>query len=508
MKVLLADDNPFILEHFVKMINWSALGFDTILTAPDGKRALIEFEKVSPELVITDIQMPKMTGIELAERIASSQSQSVILFLTSYEEFSYVKSALELNVSGYLLKHETKAEQLIKVVKDAKLEIRKRRLNTKYSAQASFRSLIQALKDTPISSLEEYEFSLPHRYDFFMAEKNHIYPLIQKAAKISEASPSETSMARILEEAFPCFTALFLLSDYQFLLLFKSSTEGSSQAYNIRQLLSSEFDASFSILVLGTNLFIRDCAKAFRRNLDALHQIFFYPRSSILSADFLGKLRAQRLSLHLPSILELIRCQDFASLNNLLDRYYISCMESRDSIRFKELTRIFLDALIQYHQKATHILTGEVFLVFDIDSKNFWYDAPSICQWLKNKFAELAYILSGSSLSSYSSIVQKAIEYVNQHYQDSELGVDSIAEALKISSNRLNTVFKKETGETLWKLIIKVRMEKAKVLLNGTYKVSEICSMTGYKNISYFSKVFRESFGLTPLEYRRKKQDV
>ena len=91
---------------------------------------------------------------------------------------------------------------------------------------------------------------------------------------------------------------------------------------------------------------------------------------------------------------------------------------------------------------------------------------------------------------------------------NSDLSVEMIAKAVRMNPNQLNIRFKKETGETIWKFIVKVRMDKAKDLLNmGNDRVTDICQTTGYKNISYFSKVFKSTFGMTPLEYRRENYE-
>ena len=109
---------------------------------------------------------------------------------------------------------------------------------------------------------------------------------------------------------------------------------------------------------------------------------------------------------------------------------------------------------------------------------------------------------------SYSSLVNQAVEFVKKNYSDPELSVEMIADRLKISANYLNAIFKKETGETIWKLVIKVRMERARELLNmGDDRMTEICKKTGYSNMSYFSKVFKETYGMSPLEYRRKNHE-
>lgn len=505
MKVLLADDNPFILEHFTKMIDWQTYGFETVLSAVDGKKAWLEFDRHHPELVITDIQMPKMTGIELAQKIVDTSPETIIFFLTSYEEFSYVKSALDLNVYGYLLKHETKKEKLIEILEKVKLEIKRRKLNSKYTADASFRAFLHELEEEPISSLAEYEISLPDRYDLLMLEQNHIYSVIAESFALTQEVVSEKKMIKLCSTIMPNLTAIAPLAKYQFLLLTKSTGSVTESAYQIKQSLFQQLHIPFSILVIADNVPILSCAEQFRKWKNALQQTFFYPKSSVIYAEYLNRSRTPRSHFDLPPLSPLMEEKRFDEISRLIDQHYISCIESRDYRRFEELTRAFVSVMLRYDRKIVDVQTGASFCPCDSVTADNWYDATSIYQWLKYKFAELARILSATSISQYSDLVQNAISYVNHSYADCSLGIDMIADHLRISSNRLNTIFKKETGETLGKLIIKVRMEKAKELLNANqYKVSDICRMTGFNSLSYFSKVFRETYGLTPLEYRRK----
>lgn len=100
-------------------------------------------------------------------------------------------------------------------------------------------------------------------------------------------------------------------------------------------------------------------------------------------------------------------------------------------------------------------------------------------------------------------MTRAAIDYINQHYGDENLDLDIMAEQLGISS--LNVLFKQETGETLWQPIIKVRMERAKQLFQKpNARAADVYPVCGYNSASYFSKVFKDTFGITPKEYQRR----
>lgn len=123
IKTLLADDNKITIEYLEKMIDWEKHGFEIIATAADGIEAWDQFLKNMPDVVITDVKMPGLNGIELTKKIKEYSPDTVIVFISSYEEFSYVHSALNLGVHDYILKHETRTKVIYE-----KLDLIKRSL--------------------------------------------------------------------------------------------------------------------------------------------------------------------------------------------------------------------------------------------------------------------------------------------------------------------------------------------------------------------------------------------
>lgn len=510
IKVLLADDNRLILERFTNMIDWKAQGFELVASAIDGKNAWMEFQAHKPELVITDIQMPKMTGIELAEHITETAPGTVILFLTSYEEFSYVKSALELGVYGYLLKHETKKDKLIARLQEIKTEIKKRKLHTKYTAEAPLRSLIRDWNNDQVSeeALYEYEISLPDKYDMLLLLQDHIHPVLGDLFGRKTTPVDEKSMLQSCYECIPHLAAIVRLSDHQYLALVKSSGNVSELAYDIKKELSQQFQTSFSILIVADRSPILICGEKFNQSREAIRQKRFFPPSSVAHADYLHRPKSSQ-GMPPDKLDRLIKEGQFDAVIRRMDQSFSQAIEERDAGLFDDLVRQFASLLLSYHHKVVDFQTGAAFTAYDGTATDSWYDAYSIYQWIKYKLVDLIRALTRAATDQHSDIVQQVIEYVNTHYDNADLSIDLIADHMRMNPDRLNTKFKKETGETIWKFIIKIRMDKAKELLNrGNDKVTDICNLTGYKNISYFSKVFKETYGMTPLAYRRSEHET
>jgi len=463
MKVLLAEDNPLLLEHFANMVDWKQYGFDVVLKAEDGKRAWQKFEAYHPELVIADIQMPRMTGIELGERIREKSAETILYFLTSYEEFSYVKSALELGSCGYLLKHEMNRVQMIRILEEAGREIKKRKRYSRYDAEAAFTELVWELerKNGEEIHIEEYSAGLPDVYDLF------------------------------------------------WMCLVKTQGGATEQAYDLKLRLREKFGSTFSVLILAEQEELSGCVNRYLRTKEVRRQGIFRVCSCVLHAEDIGRSRKVALPLDLEKADRWIRDREFEKLCRWMDQNFLKAVEARDGERFEALTRYFSVRLMEYHEKLVNLQTGVMFTVCESEDTANWYEASVLYHWMKHKVMELGKILENPSVFQYSDIVNRAVLYVSRNYTNSDLSVEEIASHLKISANHLNTVFRKETGETLWKFVVRVRMERAKELLNlGRDKMTDICRKTGYKNISYFSKVFRETCGMTPMEYRREHSEI
>lgn len=138
IQVMLADDNKYALTYFSGLVDWEALGFSLVGAASDGIEAYQMFQEYKPDVVITDVQMPGMDGKELARHIREEAPETVVIFLSSYDAFDYARSAVDLNVNEYILKHELDEESMTCRLQKLRREIEERR----YRRNAIIRSYL------------------------------------------------------------------------------------------------------------------------------------------------------------------------------------------------------------------------------------------------------------------------------------------------------------------------------------------------------------------------------
>ncbi|MFA9381864.1 MAG: response regulator, partial [Acetanaerobacterium sp.] len=126
-KVIIVEDSDIIREDIKRLIDWTKHGYEIVAEAKNGESGLAKFREYYPDIVITDIEMPVMTGLEMIAEIRKSSPQTQFILLTAYEEFEYAKKALYLDVHSYVLKHEVDEEILLRELEKQKISLERQK---------------------------------------------------------------------------------------------------------------------------------------------------------------------------------------------------------------------------------------------------------------------------------------------------------------------------------------------------------------------------------------------
>ena len=267
-------------------------------------------------------------------------------------------------------------------------------------------------------------------------------------------------------------------------------------------MLEKEMGIAFSVIELGENLSGKALLGQCQKKMPLLEQHFFFPVSSVLPQHSLRPLSRQVHSLSEIELQALL--QEGHTLSPRLDLSFQEAMREQNLPAYHSQVESCLDALLSWNKKLIDHEKACLFEICEGEPKTSWMDASSLSRWFLGRFSRISALMEANKGDHYSRTVREVILYIYENYADTELTADKIAEHFAVGVNQLNTILKKETGCTLWKYLIQVRMERAKYLLDSTDKKNlEISNATGYSTITYFSTAFRKCYGISPQEYRK-----
>ena len=372
---------------------------------------------------------------------------------------TYARAATNLNVWGYLLKHEMDREKMNALLRSVHEEISRSRVRDSYSAKAALFGLFKELmaEGGQIQRRQDYELQFPGRYSLLLLAQDCVYPALRSCFGASEGTVPEQEVQRIFREMSARPLAFVNQSPQRLIVLLDGGTPAASFAAEAREALA-RCGCSFQAWIIAEQEPIMRCAERFQQTAFIRDMGVFYPRNYLMYADFVAPPVPVEAPAPFDALDRCLREKDNREFLAQLDRAFLHAIECKDPSHFGLLVDYCCGKLADYDRKVVNVHTGETFHALDEGAQENWYDADRIHQWLRERFSELFRLFSHSIAGGYSEMTRAAIDYINRHYGDENLYLDNMAERLGISSGRLNVLFKQETGQTLWQLIIRVRM--------------------------------------------------
>lgn len=516
IRVMLVDDDRLAVSYMKEIVDWENLGYEIVAVAYNGKQALNLIDQCSPHLVITDISMPHMGGIELSEKIKKISQNIRVVLLTAYGEFEYARQAVQLGVDYYLIKDEVDTlymEEKLKALKSLILD--QARISQMLFQKAIldyFRMGEQYVRGFyKEKALQDF---LDGRQDYLLIEQNLPIVLDEKW----EIKGKEQNLPEFLEQclkiAADCKRKVKLhsiLSQNRILLVLekqgKSQYEEQQKNLNLAESIKRQLNAGGKYRY---TIYVSDYPMKFAEIYEEIVR-----EEGILSAKrYLGTGKVYSLGIN-PWKSESSEEENFTK-----DIFAAAIEEKTFPDKIKKIYRqyylkkgtdkIFQQILKQAHQAL--VLVEKKYLAAFAENASVnkeLYDFPEILEWLCQYYQRIEKMAeNGTEEKSHRPEVERAIAYIREHYSDSSLKVSDIASYLKISESRISVLFKSETGKTLIQYLTAIRIERAKKLLKtSTYKVYEIAEIVGYNNSQYLSNVFYKEVGCFPLEYKNRNQN-
>ena len=518
-RVLIVDDEKMIRMGIRKVIQWEKLGVEQVFTAASAREALQILEEQGPQIMITDIQMSEMSGLELIEEARKRQPELRVLVLTGYDSFEYARQSLRLKVQDFFLKpvDETDLSDAIEgqirflehkkaEAKSSLLEQRTRGLTEQIRLEAQMRDLVHRRGDSRqlLERMHDY-YGLDRFYGFQVVL---IIPPLCMANQSSENNFQEMSMKNICISIVDAQAegVTFIDDDGALVAVYFLGEEEESVPEKSRELadiLQDEFDCKPK-MVIGSvvecldNLYIsyhdaRHLLDTEKEGLQDIVQLLGEQNKNNIFQDIYTELKGMMCSNigNTEYVLKAFRTFTKAAESYNLSRQTVRrlCFELASSIYFSYLGEAGeteagkLDALSKSLRSASR------------------EEACAVTEMFLSQ-------MLGSQEENVHDIVAKAKYYIAEHLTE-ELTVSNIAVSLYITPNYFSRLFKRVTKEGCNEYIVRKRIEKAKSLLDTTsLKIGEIAMMVGYRDTNYFSLAFKKHTGKSPTKYREEIQGV
>jgi two-component system response regulator YesN len=493
--------------------------------ASNGEQGYEQYKKYQPDVVITDIKMPKKDGLWLIEQIRKENQLARILILTVHDDFSYARKALKVDVDDYILKSEIEDEELVAIMKSVKKNLdqqnsirhagEKEQKNKNDIKRAIFADMIECNFNPDTGLLDRCG-----RIEFPVANTKFAIMSIVINTNKSEMNADSNLLNQMNQAVMNILLDLLAERTIEYIYMNQSdryimllSSQGLSET-ELRRLLHSADNSvkqyfGCSLGVIYTDVFdeMKEAETIYRDFTDKELVLFYkYKTRFLANANEIHFREPNVFNMrkeHNKKFIEAVSAENGVEANKLIHELAGSFEQGNDN---PKLVKIFYCNLMNdiFSNYGLFLENGEVFKTYE-----YYYsgveNAESLQKILRLMDDFIGRLINEISQTRYSNstvLVNKAINYIQYHY-DEKISLEDVAQKLHLSKHYLCGVFKKATGEKMSMYINKLRIEKAKsLLLEQKGMAKEIFEEVGYSNQQYFSKVFKRVSGMTIMEYK------
>ena len=507
-KVFLVDDEIVAREEIRASLPWEELGFELIGEAADGEIALSMLREVQPNILITDIRMPYMDGMELCRRVRGELPETRIVIVSASENFAYAQEALSLGVKGFLSK-PVDAAVLRGVLTRISADIREK--ERRESREAAFQEYMAAsgrflreklLQDLYGGADADTVLRFARAMRINLAAKRYLVMLARPALNAPDAR-SFSAIQGVLEQLVQASGGTVFLQregmDFSLLLLGDDVDHLTKRAEELANAARSEVERATGIgLLIAVGEDVEALSDISESLLDARVQLDAATRSPKAR----GPITPEALALSEidgPPLGELLKYASVSDVEDIINR----CAKTLNAARSEMLeSHFYVDVLleasriIRESQGDPHEIIPEAFQV-----QGGLEEMLSLCREMLCK--AIAFRDSRGS-ARYGSVIRKAQAYIGEHFADSGLTLGDVAAHVALSNNHFCTIFSREMGVTFIEYLTSIRINRAGELLRTTnMRTSEVAYAVGYNDPHYFSYLFKKNTGTSPRDYRR-----
>ncbi|GFH42720.1 hypothetical protein Hs30E_12710 [Lactococcus hodotermopsidis] len=498
LKVLIVDDELSIRAGIRNLINWEESGFTLVGEATNGRDALTQIEQYQPHIVLTDIIMPLLNGVELSNIIAKNYPEIQVIVLSSHDDFDLVKSSFQNGIVDYILKPTLTPESLLAILKQSAAKIK----------------LIQSEVDPKIkleNALNQYlsgytsDFEFEKLSDLLSGKRYHLlYSSLSLYKQPQEMRKQIQHYFNLIADDFATIGFITSQNDVGLLIGVTNSETKDLRAYLLYKIglldfcethpfftLSSSFEELWRVKVEFEMLKTASQNQRFYfKNLAVVDKkdLLAYQYGHEFDSPYFLKTLVNKA--YLAGI-----SQAKAYLNDLLIHTVSPVfLKEQTSTIFYNLFNVLENNKYLHDDFAKNRMT----FIMKLNSCEF---ADDFSLLVRKTIESLETTLNGSL--DHNEVFQEILDYIEAHFSE-QITLTALSEKFHFSYNYLSSYFSTNYNATFSDYLKTLRMEKAKTLLkNSELNLSEISEAIGFSDLAYFSKVFKKEIGTSPSKYRR-----
>lgn len=524
-KVILVDDEAEVIDMIEKKIHWNDLGFEVAGSATNGVKALELVEKLQPDVVLTDIKMPYMDGLELSRRLNREYPNIYIMLCTGFDEFEYAKEAVHLEIKEYMLKpvNATELSESLTNLKHTLDREREEKLNVK-KLNDYFQEVLPKLQSNFFISLIEGRVEKRDYERFLQAYQ------VDMKGPLFGCVIFHTSENHVPEGMNPLLLSMSVEREIKQRLMDQWNCQ--EFIYMGNTLLILELDVEDEITQI-TDACDRFCRWAYRimgavvtagigTVCDSLYEIslsYERAREAVSYRVLYGTKRAINIGEIVPKEqIKPVQSEE-SRMQTLFRAIRIGDSAEIERAAHEEMEKLHknTETMSQYNLATMEIVSG--FFKFCTDNsldfnkisgnmQNIYekvsqMDESSLTAWIVQMSKTISERLKCARNSSARRLIVEAQNIVKERYMEADISLDEVCAVLGVSNSYFSSVFKKEAGKSFISYLTDYRMDiAAEMILNTDEKSYTIAEKVGYLDANYFSYVFKKKFGVSPSKYR------
>jgi len=535
LNVLVVEDEEYVRKSIVYKVDWAQLGFNFALEAENGLRALEIVEQQDIDVIITDIRMPGMNGLELIEKVKETHERMRFIIVSGHNEFEYAKKALSYNVSEYLLK-PVKGSQLEKTLSKVKDELLKEKVDILYrkNIEKRFKENSELLQNYYLTKLIQSEEgsvqaqknaqALGDEMPCEMVEVSVLRVLTTPAG----GKDQDYSLLDSLDNMFQALQDIYtaenvhiynnLKNAYEWIVInnFETDSEKSVRGMHSRAIksITDEFGVNCIIGVGTCEQGLEKLPASYAKAELAVKEAIVIGVNRIIPyEDKYTNLNVNWLTVSDDQLIgKYLDTGNTASLKAYIEKVFRTLRTHNEQINHLAYYSLALDlfVILKKHLQRNSEMAGSDndFEPEFLSELTGLATLEEIIKWCEMCIMWYESLITESDNSTGKDLVGIIRSYITNNY-GADITLGFVAEKYNISPNYLSRVFKIYSNESFKSFITRIRMEKAIELMMGSeLKLYSISEMVGYEDPKYFSKVFKNYFGFPPSRFDENKDTM